>query len=208
MNCYAVLPPMGFDSSGLPAEKLRDKDRNTTRDFDRKKHREIQVNIKSSGSVTTGTGKFPPTHLNTTDGPHVDIFLKLYEKGLAYEAEMSINFCPSCKTGLANEEVKDGKCDRCGSQVSRKSIRQWMLKITEYAERLLGDLDTLDWTEAIKAMQRNWIGRSEGANVIFPLENGKESIEVYTTRPDTLFGATYMVLAPEHPLVKKNDRRA
>ena len=108
------------------------------------------------------------------------IFLKLYEQGLAYEAEMPINFCPSCRTGIANEEVKEGKCERCGTQVSRKSVRQWMLRITKYAERLLADLDTLDWSEAIKAMQRNWIGRSEGANVIFSLENSTENIEVYT----------------------------
>ena len=139
------------------------------------------------------------------------IFLKLYEKGLAYESEMPINFCPSCKTGLANEEVKDGKCERCNTQVIRKSIRQWMLKITKYADRLLHELDELDWSEAIKTMQRNWIGRSEGANVVFPMEKGEDSIEVYTTRPDTLFGATYMVLAPEHPLVQKittDDQKA
>ena len=202
MNGYAVLHPMGFDSFGLPAENYAIKTGTHPRISTERNIEKFRSQIKSFGfcydwdrEVSTHT----PEYYRWTQW----IFLKLYEKGLAYEAEMPINFCPSCKTGLANEEVKDGKCDRCGSQVSRKSIRQWMLKITEYAERLLEDLDTLDWTEAIKAMQRNWIGRSEGANVIFPLENGKESIEVYTTRPDTLFGATYMVLAPEHPLVKK-----
>ena len=116
---------------------------------------------------------------------------------------MPINWCPSCKTGLANEEVKDGNCERCHTPVKKKDIRQWMLKITAYAERLLKDLDKLDWPESIKIMQRNWIGRSEGANVRFPLENSGDCIEVFTTRPDTLFGATYMVLAPEHHLVSK-----
>ncbi len=108
-------------------------------------------------------------------------------------------------TGLANEEVKDGRCDRCGTPVVRRNVRQWILKITAYADRLLADLDLLDWPESLKLMQRNWIGRTEGANVRFSLENGKDVIEVFTTRPDTLFGATYMVLAPEHPLVRQAD---
>jgi leucyl-tRNA synthetase len=131
------------------------------------------------------------------------IFLKLFERGLAYEAESPINWCPSCKTGLANEEVKDGACERCGTKVTRKRIRQWILNITAYAERLLADLDGLDWPEPVKLMQRNWIGRSEGANVFFKIDNHEDSLEIFTTRPDTLFGATYMVLAPEHPLVDK-----
>ena len=131
------------------------------------------------------------------------IFLQLYKKGLAYEAHTPINWCPSCKTGLANEEVKEGKCERCGSPVERKNIRQWMLKITAYADELLKGLDDLDWSESVKLMQRNWIGRSEGAAVFFDLENMDEKLEVYTTRCDTLFGATYMVIAPEHPLVSK-----
>jgi leucyl-tRNA synthetase len=122
---------------------------------------------------------------------------------LAYEAETPINWCPSCLTGLSNEEVKDGKCERCGTLVTRRNIRQWILKITAYADRLLEDLDTLDWSESIKTMQRNWIGRSEGASVRFKLEHLDEYLEVYTTRSDTLFGATYMVVAPEHPLVEK-----
>jgi len=201
MNGYAVLHPMGFDSFGLPAENYAIKTGTHPRISTEKNIEHFREQIKSLGfcydwdrEVSTHT----PEYYKWTQW----IFLKLFEQGLAYESEMPINFCPSCKTGLANEEVKDGRCDRCNSQVSRKSIRQWMLKITQYAERLLADLDTLDWSEAIKAMQRNWIGKSEGANVVFPLENRNESIEVYTTRPDTLFGATYMVLAPEHPLVK------
>lgn len=125
------------------------------------------------------------------------------QKGLAYESQTPINWCPSCKTGLANEEVKEGKCERCGAQVTRKNIRQWILKITTYADQLLEGLEDLNWSEAIKTMQRNWIGRSEGADVVFTVEGTEDEITVYTTRPDTLFGATYMVLAPEHPLVAK-----
>ncbi|MDD5456339.1 MAG: leucine--tRNA ligase, partial [Candidatus Margulisbacteria bacterium] len=129
---------------------------------------------------------------------------QLFKKGLAYEATFPINWCPSCKTGLANEEVADGKCDRCGAEVGKKNLRQWMLKITAYAERLLADLDQLDWPEPIKIMQRNWIGKSTGAEVIFKVDgHNKEELKVFTTRPDTLFGATYMVLAPEHALIKK-----
>ncbi|MBQ7463542.1 MAG: leucine--tRNA ligase, partial [Lachnospiraceae bacterium] len=122
------------------------------------------------------------------------------KKGLAYEKEMPINWCPSCKTGLANEEVVDGKCERCHSEVTKKNLKQWMLKITEYGDRLLDDLDRLDWPEKVKKMQTEWIGRSYGAEVDFPLDGRDEKITVYTTRPDTLYGATFMVLAPEHPL--------
>ena len=210
MNGYAVLHPMGFDSFGLPAENYAIKTGTHPEISTNKNIDKFREQIKSLGfcydwsrEVSTHTAEY----YKWTQW----IFLKLYEKGLAYESEMPINFCPSCKTGLANEEVKDGKCDRCNTQVVRKSIRQWMLRITAYADRLLNELDELDWSEAIKTMQRNWIGRSEGANVVFPLENGEDSIEVYTTRPDTLFGATYMVLAPEHPLVDKittDDQKA
>ncbi len=202
MNGYAVLHPMGFDSFGLPAENYAIKtgthpEVSTNRNIDK-----FREQIKSLGFCYDWSREVS-THTADYYKWTQWIFLKLFEKGLAYESEMPINFCPSCKTGLANEEVKDGKCERCGTQVIRKSIRQWMLRITAYADRLLNELDGLDWSDAIKTMQRNWIGRSEGANVIFPLENSSDSIEVYTTRPDTLFGATYMVLAPEHPLVQK-----
>jgi leucyl-tRNA synthetase len=129
------------------------------------------------------------------------IFLQMYKKGLAYRKEMPINWCPSCKTGLANEEVIDGRCERCETEITKKPLEQWMLKITEYADRLLDDLDKLDWPEKVKKMQTNWIGRSEGAEIIFPLFGSYYSIEVFTTRADTLFGVTYIVLAPEHPLV-------
>ncbi len=193
---------MGFDSFGLPAENYAIKTGthpgiSTQNNIDK-----FREQIKALGFCYDWSREIS-THTAEYYKWTQWIFLKLYEKGLAYESEMPINFCPSCKTGLANEEVKDGKCDRCNTQVIRKSIRQWMLKITAYGDRLLNELDDLDWSEAIKTMQRNWIGRSEGANVVFSMEKTDDSIEVYTTRPDTLFGATYMVLAPEHPLVDK-----
>ncbi len=214
MNGYNVLHPMGFDAFGLPAENYAIQTGThpavtTYANIDR-----FRTQIKSLGfsydwsrEVTT----CDPEYYKWTQW----IFLQLFKKGLAYEAEMPINWCPSCKTGLANEEVRDGHCDRCGTKVVRKRIRQWVLKITEYAERLLADLDNLDWPEPIKLMQRNWIGRSEGATVRFAIAQSVASasadcakssaegdqLEIYTTRPDTLFGATYMVLAPEHPFV-------
>ncbi len=202
MNGYAVLHPMGFDSFGLPAENYAIKTGTHPRVTTHKNIDVFRRQIKSLGLSYDWDRE-----VSTCETDYYKwtqwIFLKLYEKGLAYESEQPINFCPSCKTGLANEEVKEGKCERCGTPVIRKNIRQWMLKITAYADRLLEDLDLLDWPEAIKSMQRNWIGRSEGAAVFFQLENMDEKLEVYTTRCDTLFGATYMVIAPEHPLVEK-----
>ena len=202
MNGYAVLHPMGFDSFGLPAENYAIKTGTHPRVTTHKNIDVFRRQIKSLGLSYDWDRE-----VSTCEADYYKwtqwIFLKLYEKGLAYESEQPINFCPSCKTGLANEEVKEGKCERCGTSVVRKNIRQWMLRITAYADRLLEDLDLLDWPEAIKAMQRNWIGRSEGAAVFFQLENMDEKLEVYTTRCDTLFGATYMVIAPEHPLVEK-----
>jgi len=200
MNGYNVLHPMGFDAFGLPAENYAIQTGThpsvtTYANIDR-----FRTQIKSLGFSYDWSREVvtcDPEYYKWTQW----IFLQLFKKGLAYEAEMPINWCPSCKTGLANEEVKDGHCDRCGTKVVRKRIRQWVLKITAYAERLLADLDKLDWPEPIKLMQRNWIGRSEGATVRFPIEGYDEALEIFTTRPDTLFGATYMVLAPEHPLV-------
>ncbi|MDR3172568.1 MAG: leucine--tRNA ligase [Treponema sp.] len=202
MNGYNVLHPMGFDAFGLPAENYAIKTGT---------HPAITTaaNINKFRSQIKALG-FSYDWDREVDTSKVEyyrwtqwIFLKLFEKGLAYEAESPINWCPSCKTGLANEEVKDGVCDRCGTKVTRKRIRQWILKITAYAERLLADLDGLDWPEPVKLMQRNWIGRSEGANVTFHIDGHADALEVYTTRPDTLFGVTYMVLAPEHPLVER-----
>ncbi|MCL2792170.1 MAG: leucine--tRNA ligase [Spirochaetaceae bacterium] len=202
MNGYAILHPMGFDSFGLPAENYAIKMGVHPKVSTEENIIRFREQIKSFGFCYDWDRELS-THTSDYYKWTQWIFLKLYEKGLAYEAEMPINFCPSCKTGLANEEVKEGKCERCNTQVVRKSIRQWMLKITEYAERLLDDLESLDWTEAIKSMQRNWVGKSEGANAIFQIDGSNDTIEVYTTRPDTLFGATYMVLSPEHPLVAK-----
>ncbi len=202
MNGYHVLHPMGFDSFGLPAENYAIKTGTHPKVSTEANIKRFESQIKALGFSYDWDRKVSthePEYYKWTQW----VFLKMWEKGLAYEAEVPINWCPSCKTGLANEEVKDGKCERCHTPVIRKDLRQWILKITAYADRLLKDLDKLDWPESIKLMQRNWIGRSEGANVKFPIEGYEEYLEVYTTRPDTLFGATYMVLAPEHPLVSK-----
>ncbi len=210
MNGYAVLHPMGFDSFGLPAENYAIQTGTHPAATTAANIERFRTQIKSLGFSYDWDRE-----VSTCDADYYKwtqwIFLKLFERGLAYEAEAPINWCPKCKTGLANEEVKEGRCDRCETPVVRKSIRQWILKITAYADRLLSDLDTLDWSESIKLMQRNWIGRSEGANVVFKMASGGGEIEVYTTRPDTLFGATYMVLAPEHALVARittPDRKA
>ena len=207
MNGYNVLHPMGYDAFGLPAENyaIKTGTHPATTTFQNIDH--FTQQIKALGfsydwdrCVITCT----PDYYKWTQW----IFLQLYKKGLAYEAETPINWCPSCLTGLANEEVKEGHCDRCGAQVTHKVIRQWILKITAYGDRLLEDLDGLDWPDSVKAMQRNWIGRSEGAEVDFTVadSDGKptdQKLRVYTTRCDTLFGATYMVVSPEHPLIEK-----
>ena len=202
MRGYSVLHPMGFDAFGLPAENYAIKTGTHPKISTENNIERFRKQIKSLG-FSYDWDREISTHKKDYFKWTKWIFLKIFEKDLAYEATVPINWCPSCKTGLANEEVSDGRCERCNTEVTRKDIRQWMLKITAYAERLLQDLDKLDWSDAIKSMQENWIGRSEGANVIFPLEKGDGEIEVFTTRPDTLFGATYMVLAPEHPLVEK-----
>jgi leucyl-tRNA synthetase len=201
-NGYRVLHPMGFDSFGLPAENYAIKTGTHPRVSTEANIARFRAQIKALGfsyDWDREISTHDPAYYKWTQW----IFLKCWERGLAYEAVVPINFCPSCKTGLANEEVKDGACERCGTPVVRKDMRQWLMRITTYAERLLADLDKLDWTESLKLMQRNWIGRSVGANVQFPLASGQGAIEVFTTRPDTLFGATYMVLAPEHPLVER-----
>jgi leucyl-tRNA synthetase len=199
---YNVLHPMGFDAFGLPAENYAIKTgahpaSTTAANIDK-----FRAQIKALGFSYDWDRE-----VSTCDADYYKwtqwIFLKLFEKGLAYESDSPINWCPSCKTGLANEEVKDGACDRCGAKVTHKRIRQWILKITAYAERLLEDLDELDWSEPVKLMQKNWIGRSEGASVFFTIDGFPDKIEIYTTRPDTLFGVTYMALAPEHPLIAK-----
>ena len=214
MRGFNVLHPMGFDAFGLPAENYAIKTGVHPARVTAQNIENMRRQIKSLGFSYDWERE-----VSTTDPDYYRwtqwIFLKLYERGLAYEAEVPINWCPSCKTGLANEEVKGGRCERCSTEVSRRGLRQWMLRITAYAERLLQGLETLDWPEAIKKMQQDWIGRSEGADVDFALADPPPGVEpalrVYTTRPDTLYGATYMVLAPEHPLVAKittPDRRA
>ncbi|WP_062429217.1 leucine--tRNA ligase, partial [Treponema endosymbiont of Eucomonympha sp.] len=207
MNGYNVLHPMGFDSFGLPAENYALKTgahpaRTTEANIAR-----FTRQIKSLGfsyDWDRCLSTCEPSYYRFTQR----LFLLLYKKGLAYEAETPINWCPSCLTGLANEEVKDGRCERCGSAVTRKTIRQWLLRITAYAERLLEDLDALDWPESVKVMQRNWIGRSEGGEISFRIAGRDgtptgDALAVYTTRPDTLYGATYLAVAPEHPLAAK-----
>ena len=197
-----VIHPMGWDAFGLPAENYAIKmgihpSITTKKNVENIKRQIQQINAIYDWDM----------EVNTTDPNFYKwtqwIFVKMFEKGLAYEKEFPINWCPSCKTGLANEEVVDGKCERCGTAVTKKNLRQWMLKITEYADRLLDDLQGLDWPEKVKKMQAEWIGRSYGAEVDFALEGREDKITVFTTRPDTLYGATFLVLAPEHPMVQK-----
>ena len=207
MNGYNVLHPMGYDAFGLPAENYAIKTGTHPKVTTFANIEHFTKQIKALGfsydwdrEIKTCT----PDYYKWTQW----IFLQLYKKGLAYESNTPINWCPSCQTGLANEEVKEGKCDRCGSQVTHKTIRQWVLKITAYADRLLEDLDQLDWPESVKLMQKNWIGRSTGAEVNFTVadKDGNptdQKLTVYTTRCDTLFGATYMVVSPEHSLIEK-----
>ncbi|WP_321302052.1 leucine--tRNA ligase [uncultured Sphaerochaeta sp.] len=202
MNGYNVLHPMGFDSFGLPAENYAIKTGTHPKVTTEKNIENFRKQIKRLG-FSYDWNREVSTHTSEYYRWTQWIFLQLYKQGLAYESHTPINWCDNCKTGLANEEVKDGKCERCGTTVVRKSIRQWVLKITEYADKLLADLDSVNWPESVKLMQQNWIGRSEGASVVFQIDGMDDSLEVYTTRPDTLFGATYMVVAPEHPLVDK-----
>jgi leucyl-tRNA synthetase len=199
---FNVLHPMGWDAFGLPAENFAIKTGI---------HPEITTakniaNIKRQMEMI-GLSYEWEREINTTDPEYYKwtqwIFLKLYENGLAYKKLLPINWCPSCKTGLANEEVVDGKCERCGNETTKKDINQWVLRITKYADRLLNDLEGIDWPDKIKEMQKNWIGKSEGWEIVFDIKDSEEKIPVFTTRADTLFGCTYVVLAPEHPLVEK-----
>jgi leucyl-tRNA synthetase len=201
MKGFNVLHPMGWDAFGLPAEQYAIKTGTHPRDTTRRNIENFKRQIKSLGFSYDWSRE-----IDTTDPRYVKwtqwIFRKLFERGLAYQAEVPVNWCPALGTVLANEEVIDGKSEVGGHPVVRMPMRQWMLRITQYADRLLEDLEGLDWPEPIKKMQRDWIGRSEGAHVRFAVVGHSDAeIEVFTTRPDTLFGATYMVLAPEHPLV-------
>ncbi len=200
MRGHEVLYPIGWDAFGLPAENFAIKTG-------------VQPKVSTMENVANSKRQLQSwgmsfdwsREINTTDPEYYKwtqwIFLQFYKVGLAFEATGLINWCPKDKTGLANEEVVDGKCERCGTEVEKREMRQWYLRITAYAQKLIDGLESLDWPEAVKLQQKNWIGRSDGALLKFPV--GGKSIEVFTTRPDTLFGATYMVLAPEHPLVKE-----
>ncbi len=213
MKGYNVLHPMGWDAFGLPAENYAIKTGILPAISTKKNIARFKEQMKLIGLSYDWSRE-----INTTDPNYYKwtqwIFLLLFERGLAYQETLPINWCPSCKTGLANEEVVAGRCERCGAEVTKKNIKQWVLKITDYAEELLEGLNKLDWPEKIKEMQRNWIGKSVGADIIFQVKSPKlkaqspnpeigNFIKVFTTRPDTIFGATFMVLAPEHELVEK-----
>lgn len=200
MRGYNVLHPMGWDAFGLPAEQYAMDTGQHPRDITFKNIDNFRRQIKSLGFSYDWDRE-----ISTTDPGYYKwtqwIFIQLYNRGLAYVAEVSVNWCEALGTVLANEEVIDGKSERGGHPVVRRPMRQWILRITEYADRLLEDLDELDWEESIKDMQRNWIGKSTGAEVTFAIEGHEATLEVFTTRPDTLFGASYCVVAPEHKLV-------
>lgn len=198
---YNVLYPIGWDAFGLPTENYAIKNHVHPEIVTKKNVANFKRQLKSLGFSFDWSRE-----INTTDPEYYKwtqwIFLQMFKKGLAYKKEMAVNWCTSCKCVLANEEVVNGVCERCGSEVVRKTKSQWMLKITAYAERLLNDLDTVDYIDRVKTQQRNWIGRSTGAEVKFETTLG-DDLMIYTTRPDTLFGATYMVISPEHPLIEK-----
>ena len=202
MQGFNVLHPMGWDAFGLPAEQYAVDTGTHPTKTTKKNVKRFKSQIKSLGFSYDWDRE-----INTTDPKYYKwtqwIFLQLYKRGLAYQGEVPVNWCQKLGTVLANEEVIDGKSERGGHPVIRKPMRQWVLRITKYADSLLAGLDDVDWPESVKNLQRNWIGRSEGSNVVFEIPTIGETISVFTTRPDTLFGATYMVLAPEHPLVKK-----
>ena len=202
MQGYYLIHPMGWDAFGLPAENYAIKTGQHPAISTAQNVANIKKQIDQIGSIYDWD-----MEVNTTDPNYFHwtqwIFVQMFKKGLAYEKEFPINWCPSCKTGLANEEVVNGCCERCGTEVTKKDLRQWMLKITAYADRLLNDLGKLDWPEKVKKMQTDWIGKSYGSEINFPIDGSDEVITVYTTRPDTLYGATFMVLSPEHRLAKQ-----
>lgn len=202
MQGYNVLFPMGWDAFGLPTENYAIQNKIHPRVVTEKNVQHFKEQLKALGYSFDWDRE-----INTTDPEYYKwtqwIFLKLFEKGLAYKSEMPINWCTSCKVGLANEEVVNGVCERCGGEVVRRVKSQWMLKITEYAEKLIEGLDDVDYIEKVKVSQKNWIGRSVGAEVDFVISGKEDKLRIFTTRPDTLFGATYMVISPEHPLIDK-----
>ena len=202
MQGYNVLYPMGWDAFGLPTENYAIKNKIHPKIVTKNNVERFKAQLHSLGYSFDWDRE-----INTTDPDYYKwtqwIFLKLFKAGLAYKKEMPINWCTECKVGLANEEVVGGACERCGAPVVRKVKSEWMLKITEYADKLINDLDGVDYIEKVKVSQKNWIGRSEGAEVDFCIKDKEDKLRVYTTRPDTLFGATYMVVSPEHPIIDK-----
>lgn len=201
MEGYNVLFPIGYDSFGLPTENYAIKTGEHPAEVTAKNIKVFHNQLKMLGFSFDYSRELytsDPNYYRWTQW----IFIKLFEHGLAYKAELPINFCTSCKVGLANEEVIDGTCERCGAPVIRVVRSQWMLRITEYADRLIDDLDKVDFIDRVKTSQKNWIGRSTGAEVVFKIDGYDEGLKIYTTRPDTIFGATYMVVAPEHPIIK------
>lgn len=197
-----VLYPIGWDAFGLPTENYAIKNKIHPKDVTKENIARFKEQLQSLGFSFDWSRE-----INTTDKEYYKwtqwIFMKLFEKGLAYKKEFPINWCPSCKVGLANEEVVNGNCERCGGGVHKKVKNQWMLKITEYADRLIDDLEDLDYIERVKTQQKNWIGRSYGLEADFPIDETDMVLKVYTTRPDTMYGATYMVIAPEHELIEE-----
>ena len=198
---FNVFEPIGYDAFGLPAENYAIKTGIHPYDSTIKNIEDIRVQLKNMGCMYDWDAELmtcAPEYYKWNQW----LFLQLYKKGLAYRKNAPVNWCPKDQTVLANEQVQsDGTCERCGTPVIQKNLTQWFFKITDYAEELLDGLDKINWPEKTKLMQRNWIGKSEGAEVIFKIDGRDEEIKIFTTRPDTLFGATYMVLAPEHPLV-------
>ncbi len=206
MQGYNVLYPMGWDAFGLPTENYAIANKIHPRVVTEKNVARFKGQLQALGYSFDWERE-----VNTTDPDYYKwtqwIFLRLFKAGLAYKKEMPINFCTSCKVGLANEEVVNGVCERCGSPVIRKVKSEWMLKITDYADKLIDGLDSVDFIERVKTQQKNWIGRSNGAEVDFPLKDTSDSLRIYTTRCDTLFGVTYMVVSPEHPFLDKYKNR-
>ena len=202
MEGYELLHPMGWDAFGLPAENYAIKTGTHPSEATKKSISNIKRQVNDIAAIYDWDKE-----INTTDPEYYKwtqwIFIQMFKNGLAYEKEMPLKWCPNCKAVLANEEATNGVCDRCGATVTKKNLRQWMLRITKYADRLLNDLDKLDWPEKVKKMQSDWIGKSYGAEIDFPVDGADKAIKVYTTRPDTLYGATFMVLSPEHPIVKE-----
>ena len=198
---------MGYDAFGLPAENAAIREGGHPREVTERNIAAIRAQIKRMGwsiDWTREVSTHEPEYYRWTQW----LFLKLYEEGLAYRKAAPVKWCPNDQTVLANEQVIDGRCERCGAEVESRNLEQWMFKITDFADRLLDDMAQLDWPERVLTMQRNWIGRSEGAEVTFRVEELDEDVPVFTTRPDTLFGATFFVLAPEHPLVERFAERS